>query len=314
VPYHQLPRLHALVKDDCPAPYPSLTMAYREMIPAILRQMREPGWYIRRTLPPTARPVGTRPTAVAIATGGRPVVDGWVDVCAATALATEDVIRVDHAHHTYAIHRTAQGTVHATDGMCTHGNTHLADGMVRGAIVECPKHNGRFDVITGKPTRLPSCVALRTHRVREDGGRILLDVSRVAVSDLAGPVYTLQVVSNRNVATFIKELVLAPTCDRPSHVGEWPACLPGQYMQLHVPAYGIVRFDEFVVDEPYASVWRAHHLFDLAAANDLEVKRNYSLATNPASTARELRFNVRIATPPPVSSVMPGRGHPGSGA
>ena len=48
VPYHQLPRLHAIVKDDCPAPYRSLTAAYREMIPAILRQRRDPGWYIRR--------------------------------------------------------------------------------------------------------------------------------------------------------------------------------------------------------------------------------------------------------------------------
>ena len=72
------------------------------------------------------------------------------------------MIRVDHAHQTYALHRTAQGTVHATDGMCTHGNTHLADGLVSGTLVECPKHNGRFDVISGEPRRLPACVALRT--------------------------------------------------------------------------------------------------------------------------------------------------------
>ena len=78
----------------------------------------------------------------------------------------------------------------------------------------------------------------------------------------------------------------------------FPSYLPGQYMQLHIPAYGALRFEDIVVDEPYASVWRAHHLFDLGAGNDLEMKRNYSLATNPASAARELRFNVRIATPP----------------
>jgi len=194
VPYHQLPRLHAIVKDDCPAPYRSLTAAYREMIPAILRQRRDPGWYIRRTLPPTARPVGTKPTAAAIVTDSHPNVDGWVDVCASGDLATEDVIRVDHAHHTYAIHRTAEGAVHATDGMCTHGNTHLADGLVRGTVVECPKHNGRFDVTTGEPRRLPACIALRTHRVREVGGRILLDVARVASPNSTLPVYDLQVV------------------------------------------------------------------------------------------------------------------------
>jgi len=304
VPYHQLPRLHAIVKDDCPAPYRSLTAAYREMIPAILRQRRDPGWYIRRTLPPTARPVGTRPTAAAIVIDAHPIVDGWVDVCAADALATEDVIRVDHAHHTYAIHRTAQGTVHATDGMCTHGNTHLADGMVSGSVVECPKHNGRFDVVTGEPRRLPACVALGTYGVKEEGGRLLLDVARSRTS-VATPAYDLQVVSNRNVATFIKELVLAPVNDEvspgvraPGTGDRVPSYRPGQYLQLHIPAYGALRFEDIAVDEPFASVWRAHHLFDLGAGNDLEMKRNYSIASNPAAATRELRFNVRIATPP----------------
>lgn len=302
VPYHQLPRLHALIKDDCPAPYPSLTAAYREMIPAIVRQRRDPGWYIRRTLPPTARPVGTRPTAPAITTSGRAVVDGWVDVCASAALGIEDVLRVDHAHRTYAIYRTAQGTVHATDGMCTHGNTHLADGMVSGTLVECPKHNGRFDVTSGEPRRLPVCLALRTHRVREQGGRVALDVAGAASASAAGPVHTLRVVSNRNVATFIKELVLEPAA------GQLPAYLPGQYLQVHIPPYGHLQLADLAVDEPYATVWRAHHLFSLGTSNDLEIKRNYSIASNPASPLGQLRFNVRIATPPTGQACPAGAG------
>ncbi len=56
VPYHALPRLHALIKHDLPAPNPSIYAAFAEMIPAILRQRREPGYHIRRELPPTARP------------------------------------------------------------------------------------------------------------------------------------------------------------------------------------------------------------------------------------------------------------------
>ena len=51
VPYHALPRLHELIKDDCPPPYPSTTAAYREIIPTLLRQVRDPGYYVRRTLP-----------------------------------------------------------------------------------------------------------------------------------------------------------------------------------------------------------------------------------------------------------------------
>ncbi len=56
VPYHALPRLHELIKHDLPAPNPSIPHAFAEMVPAILRQRREPGYYIRRELPPTARP------------------------------------------------------------------------------------------------------------------------------------------------------------------------------------------------------------------------------------------------------------------
>lgn len=56
VPYHQLPALHEEIKDDLPAPYPSLWAAYREIIPAILRQLRDPAYFVRRELPATAAP------------------------------------------------------------------------------------------------------------------------------------------------------------------------------------------------------------------------------------------------------------------
>lgn len=51
VPYHALPALHEAMKSDCPPPYRSCWAAYREIIPAILRQRREPTWHIMRPLP-----------------------------------------------------------------------------------------------------------------------------------------------------------------------------------------------------------------------------------------------------------------------
>jgi hypothetical protein len=45
-----------------------------------------------------------------------------------------------------AIYRSADATLYATDGICTHGNTHFANGFVKGTLIECPKHNGRFDI------------------------------------------------------------------------------------------------------------------------------------------------------------------------
>ncbi|MFN0113506.1 MAG: fatty acid desaturase family protein [Paracoccaceae bacterium] len=56
VPYHALPALHAAVKHDLPDPDPSIFAAYRGMWRAVMRQRREAGYYLRRALPPTARP------------------------------------------------------------------------------------------------------------------------------------------------------------------------------------------------------------------------------------------------------------------
>ena len=56
VPYHALPRLHELVKDDYPPPNRSILDGYIEMYRAVKRQMRDPDYYLRRELPPTAKP------------------------------------------------------------------------------------------------------------------------------------------------------------------------------------------------------------------------------------------------------------------
>ena len=51
VPYHRLRELHEEMKAYCPPAYPGIIAAYREIIPAILRQVREPGWSIQRPMP-----------------------------------------------------------------------------------------------------------------------------------------------------------------------------------------------------------------------------------------------------------------------
>ena len=56
VPYHALPRLHDIVRNDLPAPTPSIWAAYKEMWPAWVRQMKNEEYFLRRELPPTARP------------------------------------------------------------------------------------------------------------------------------------------------------------------------------------------------------------------------------------------------------------------
>lgn len=56
VPYHALPKLHELIKHDLPAPNTSIWQAYREVWPALKRQLRYEDWFIKRELPPTAKP------------------------------------------------------------------------------------------------------------------------------------------------------------------------------------------------------------------------------------------------------------------
>jgi Na+-transporting NADH:ubiquinone oxidoreductase subunit F len=161
VPYHALPRLHEIVKADMPKAYSSLLDAWREIIPAFFRQWKDPAFYVERPLPTPTIIADASPTSHIFTAKGRPV-GGWVEICASEFLQKEDVIRFDHENKTYAIYRSADGNLYATNGVCTHSNAHLADGFVSGTLVECANHNGRFDIIDGSPRRPPVCVGLTT--------------------------------------------------------------------------------------------------------------------------------------------------------
>jgi 3-phenylpropionate/trans-cinnamate dioxygenase ferredoxin component len=100
--------------------------------------------------------------------------DGWVEVCGVEEVDEEDVIRFDQETQTFAIYRSPDGTFHATDGLCTHEHAQLAEGLVMGDLIECPKHNGRFNYKTGEATRAPVRVNLRTYAVMVEAGRVFL--------------------------------------------------------------------------------------------------------------------------------------------
>ncbi len=55
VPFYALPQLHAMIKDQCPPVYPSIWAVYREIIPALIRQVKYPGYFVQRPLPGTIR-------------------------------------------------------------------------------------------------------------------------------------------------------------------------------------------------------------------------------------------------------------------
>jgi 3-phenylpropionate/trans-cinnamate dioxygenase ferredoxin subunit len=98
----------------------------------------------------------------------------WVDVCATGGIDEEDVIKFDHADKSYAIYRSPEDEYFATDGLCTHEQVELADGLVMGDIIECPMHNGRFNYKTGEAKGAPACVNLKTYPVKIEAGRVMI--------------------------------------------------------------------------------------------------------------------------------------------
>lgn len=100
----------------------------------------------------------------------------WVAACAVDDVDEEDLIRFDHGGKTYAIYKDPKGAFFATDGLCSHEQVHLCDGLVMGDRVECPKHNGQFNYKTGEAVRLPCVAALRTHRTRVTGDTVEIEV------------------------------------------------------------------------------------------------------------------------------------------
>ena len=77
---------------------------------------------------------------------------------------------------TFAIYRSPDDRYFATDGLCTHEQIHLADGLVMDNIIECPKHNGRFDYRTGAAKGAPVCVNLKTYPVKIEAGTVMIDI------------------------------------------------------------------------------------------------------------------------------------------
>jgi naphthalene 1,2-dioxygenase system ferredoxin subunit len=99
----------------------------------------------------------------------------WVDALSAGDLPTDDVIGIVVAGRDIAIY-TVGDAVYATDNICTHGQARLCDGFLDGHEIECPLHQGKFDVRSGQPTCDPVTEAIRSYPVRIDGQRVFLQL------------------------------------------------------------------------------------------------------------------------------------------
>jgi naphthalene 1,2-dioxygenase system ferredoxin subunit len=99
----------------------------------------------------------------------------WIDAAAFDDIPQEDVIAVQAGGREIALYGV-DGGVFATDNICTHGHARLCEGFLEGHEIECPLHQGKFDVRTGVPTCAPATESLKSYPVKIEGGRVWLAV------------------------------------------------------------------------------------------------------------------------------------------
>jgi len=99
----------------------------------------------------------------------------WVYVCLKNEIDFEDLKRFDYLENTYCIYHLEDGFF-ATDGICTHEEVHLEDGLVINDEIECPMHQGVFNIKTGKVIQDPPCKNLKTYRIKVENDKIFIEL------------------------------------------------------------------------------------------------------------------------------------------
>lgn len=155
----------------------------------------------------------------------------------------------------------------------------------------------KCQIIEGGGSILPTETGFFTRKEQRDRWRLGCQVKireplKIKVPEAVFGIkkWECEVVSNRNVATFIKEFVVRLP------EGEEMEFEPGGYIQLDVNKYE-VSFKDFNIEEEYRSDWDKYKMWDFSIKNTTETFRAYSMANYPAEK-NLIKLNIRIATPP----------------
>ncbi len=155
----------------------------------------------------------------------------------------------------------------------------------------------KCQVLSGGGTILPTEVGFFTRKQQQNNWRLGCQVKVKEDIEIVVPQFVLgikkwecEVISNRNVATFIKEFVVKLP------EGENLNFRSGGYIQVDIPKYEL-DYKDINVEDEYRSDWDKMKIFDLKARNTEPTSRAYSMANHPAE-GNIIMLNVRIATPP----------------
>lgn len=177
------------------------------------------------------------------------------------------------------------------------GGVHLSSACGgKGSCGQC-----KVQVLEGGGDMLPTEAVHFTRKQMKDHWRLGCQVKvksdmEIAVDPVALDVkeWECEVISNRNVATFIKEFIVKLP------EGEHMNFIPGSYAQIRIPKYEMTYdgdIDKSLIGDEYLPAWEKFGLFTLKAKNTEETVRAYSMANYPEEGDR-IMLTVRIATPP----------------
>ena len=99
----------------------------------------------------------------------------WIELATVDAIPEDDVIGIDAEGKSFALYQV-DGEIYATDNICTHGNARLCDGFLEGHEIECPLHQGKFDIRNGKAMCAPLTEDVKTYPVKIEGTCVFVEV------------------------------------------------------------------------------------------------------------------------------------------
>ena len=95
----------------------------------------------------------------------------WHSIGSVDDFPDDEAVTVSIGEKQLAIY-SIDGRLFATDALCSHGRAYLADGYLEGEEIECPLHQGRFHVPTGKALCSPITEDINTFEVKSEGGEV----------------------------------------------------------------------------------------------------------------------------------------------
>lgn len=155
----------------------------------------------------------------------------------------------------------------------------------------------RCQVLEGGGEILPTEVGFFSRKQQQDHWRlgcqtkIKSDMKIIVPEEVFGvKEWECEVVSNHNVATFIKEFIVRLPA------GEHLNFKPGSYIQINIPEYDI-KYSDYLIEERFKGDWDKNNMWGLTCSNNTPTMRAYSMANYPAE-GDIVMLNIRIATPP----------------